>query len=163
MFHRYWVGQALSIVKVHEIAGSVEGTGGRVRYDVGDCQIAVQWFERDASGGDERRIFKVGLHSEHHPSVQHTFNSTELRLISRPSFASVGSAVHLEMRAIEPVGGVPLGIVQYKSRFSARLVHQARPNYRNVAYQMHAVQAEAPNQLWEISPASESAILVNCH
>jgi hypothetical protein len=31
----------------------------RERYDVGDLQIAVEWFERDVSGGDERRIFKL--------------------------------------------------------------------------------------------------------
>ena len=32
-------------------------SGGRVRYDVGDMEIEVQWYQRDISGGDERRIF----------------------------------------------------------------------------------------------------------
>ena len=39
--------------------GSVDGTGGRVRYDKGDAEIAVTWLQRDVSGGDERRTFKV--------------------------------------------------------------------------------------------------------
>ena len=29
-----------------------------MRYDPGDMEIEVEWFDRDVSGGDERRIFK---------------------------------------------------------------------------------------------------------
>ena len=43
------------MVKVHTTAGS----HGRVRYDAGDLEVAVEWFMRDVSGGDERRIFKA--------------------------------------------------------------------------------------------------------
>ena len=31
---------------------------GRVRYDAGDAEVEVEWFQRDISGGEERRIFK---------------------------------------------------------------------------------------------------------
>ena len=27
--------------------------------DPGDLEIAVEWFQRDVSGGDERRIFRA--------------------------------------------------------------------------------------------------------
>lgn len=43
-----------------------------------------------------------------------------------------------------------------------RLVNQARPNYHNVTYQVHNVQANLPAQLWEISAGTERAILDNC-
>ena len=39
---------------VHEKPGS----HGRVRYDAGDVEFEVQWYARDISGGEERRIFK---------------------------------------------------------------------------------------------------------
>jgi len=55
---QYWIGRALRIEKVFHQPGTVNGSGGRVRYDVGDAEIAVEWFERDISGGEERRIFK---------------------------------------------------------------------------------------------------------
>eukprot|EP00966_Prymnesium_polylepis_P336562 7391637-Prymnesium_polylepis.1 len=50
---QYWIGKATSC-KVHEADGSV----GRVRYSKGDLEITVEWYQRDISGGDERRIFK---------------------------------------------------------------------------------------------------------
>ena len=33
--------------------------GDASRYDPGDMEIEVEWFDRDVSGGDERRIFKA--------------------------------------------------------------------------------------------------------
>lgn len=147
------------MVKVHDVAGSVAGTGGRVRYDVGDCEVAVEWFERDESGGEERRVFRAGASAEN--GQIHTFNSTELRLISSP-LPAAGSAIQLEMLPLPPIGGVPLGTVQRDTRISPRLLGQSRPNYRNVVYRVHEVRAESPLQLWEISAGSESAILDHC-
>lgn len=118
---QYWVGRALRVVKVYTEPGSVAGTAGRARYDAGDCEIAVQWFQRDVSGGSERRTFKVWAADEEAGDAgpvdgeTYTFNSTELRLINTPS-ASAG-AIQLEMRPLPPVGGAPLNIVQ---RASAR-------------------------------------------
>ena len=71
-------------MKEHKEAGSV----GRVRYDVGDVEVAVEWFTRDISGGDERRVFKRWDVDEEAgdagPQVDkvYTFNSTELRMIN---------------------------------------------------------------------------------
>ena len=99
---QYWVGRALRVVKVYTEPGSVAGTVGRARYDAGDCEIAVQWFQRDVSGGSERRTFKVWAADEEAGDAgpvdgeTYTFNSTELRLINTPS-ASAG-AIQLEMR-----------------------------------------------------------------
>ena len=44
---RYWIGRATRVVKVYDTAGNVAGSGDRVRYDAGDCEIAVEWFERE--------------------------------------------------------------------------------------------------------------------
>lgn len=54
-----------------------------------------------------------------------------------------------------------MNVVQHV-RESPRLVGQTRPNYRNVVYHATGVQAESPNQLWEIAAGSERAILDNC-
>ena len=119
---QYWVGRALRVEKVYTEPGSVAGTAGRVRYDVGDCEIAVHWFQRDVSGGSERRTFKLWAADEEAADAgpvdgeTYTFNSTELRLINTPS-ASAG-AIQLEMRPLPGVGAVPLNIVQ---RASSRL------------------------------------------
>ena len=138
-----------------------------MRYDVGDLEIAVEWFERDSSGGDERRTFKAWAASEEAGDAgpaeghEYTFNSTELRLISR-SGLTAGNAIALEMCPLPPVGGVQLNIVQ---RSSARLSKQPRPGYRNptnVTYQATNVRADPPQQLWEISTGSERAALDNC-
>ena len=161
---RYWVGRALRVHTVFDQAGSVEGTGGRVRYDAGDCEIAIEWFQRDVSGGDERRTFKAWVADtatdDAGPLTGHTytFNSTELRLISTPS-TSAGAAMALEMRALPPVGGVPLHTV---ARSCARLASQPRPNYRNVVYQVHETRADPVEQMWEITTGSERVILDNC-
>ena len=114
---QYWVGRALRVEKVYTEPGSVAGTAGRVRYDVGDCEIAVHWFQRDVSGGSERRTFKLWATERRGGAADagpvdgetYTFNSTELRLINTPS-ASAG-AIQLEMRPLPGVGAVPLNIV----------------------------------------------------
>ena len=56
---QYWIGRAVALRPPFQTGGSVAGTGGRVRYDPGDMEIEVEWFDRDVSGGDERRIFKA--------------------------------------------------------------------------------------------------------
>ena len=90
-----------------------------MRYDKGDLEIEVEvWLQRDVSGGDERRTFRVwkateadeeaGQKADPGPEkgTAYTFNSTELR------------AVGLELERVLPVGGVdengvgvPLGVV----------------------------------------------------
>ena len=64
---QYWIGRAIAITKTYNEGGSVAGTGGRVRYDPGDMEIQIEWFQRDASGGDERRIFKASCLTLTHP------------------------------------------------------------------------------------------------
>lgn len=160
---QYWIGRALRVEKVYTEPGSIAGSAGRVRYDVGDCEIAVQWFQRDVSGASERRTFKVWAEDEEAGDAgpadgnTYTFNSTELRLINTPSAAA--GAIQLEMRPLPPVGAVPLNIVQ---RASSRLAQVPRPNYRNVAYQACEQRAPPPQQLYEISTGSERAVLDNC-
>ena len=164
---RYMIGRALRIVKIHTQMGSVAGTNGRVRYDPGDLEIAVEWFQRDASGGDERRIFRAWTPDRASGDVgpmeghEYTFNSTELRLISS-SGPAAGNAIALEMCPLPPLGGVPLNIVQTIARSSARLATQPRPNYTNVTYQATQVRADPPQQRWEISTGSERVVLDNC-
>mmetsp|Transcript_40826 Transcript_40826/g.87094 ORF Transcript_40826/g.87094 Transcript_40826/m.87094 type:complete len:126 (-) Transcript_40826:316-693(-) len=51
---QYWIGKAMRIEQVYDANGRV----GRTSYGPGDMEIAVEWFHRDVSGGDERRIFK---------------------------------------------------------------------------------------------------------
>ena len=68
--------------------------------------MEVEWFERDISGGEERRIFKAWKGDEElgdagpEAGKVYTFNSTELRML------------HVEMVPVPPVGGVPLATVQ---------------------------------------------------
>lgn len=113
-----------------------------------------------------RRTFKVWAADEEAGEAGpvagkvYTFNSVELRLIQTPG-ASQG-AIQLEMRPLPPVGGVPVGVVQYAQRLSARIAQLARPNYRNVSYHAQEVRAEPPEQLYEITSGSERAILDNC-
>jgi len=85
-----------------------------VRYDPGDLEIEVERFQRDAAGGDERRVFKAwtaGGEADDAPrrieGNEYTFNSTDLRLMSSAS-ANAGTAIALEMCPLPPVGGVPL-------------------------------------------------------
>lgn len=94
------------------------GTGGRVRYDKGDAEIAVTWLQRDVSGGDERRTFKVWAADNTETGDDgpvegetYSFNSTELRLIHNPE-AGPG-AVQLDMKLLPPVGNIPLGGAAY--------------------------------------------------
>lgn len=155
-------------MKVFDQAGSVAGSGGRVRYDVGDCEIAVEWFQRDVSGGDERRTFRAWTADEKTKDPgpkeghEYTFNSTELRLVSSSS-SSAGSAVTLEMQALPLVGGVLLHTVRNgATRSSKRTANQPRPNYKNVVYQVQQVRADPPEQMWEISAGSERVVLDNC-
>ena len=162
--HRYWVGRAKRIIKVYDKPGSVV----RVRYDKGYCEIEVEWCQRDESGGDERRIFKVWTADPKandpgpQPWVTYSFNSTELRLISNPE-AATGAAIQLEMQPLPPVGGVPLDVAQLgATRSSARVANQVRPNYRNVVCAKTTVHADPPKQMWEISSGSERAVLDNC-
>ena len=163
---QFWIGRALRVVHTYKDAGSVVGTGGRVRYDAGDVEIAVEWFERDISGGDERRIFKAWAADEETGNVgpvageKYTFNSTELRLLYNPS-AGPG-AIQLEMQPVDPA---PLDTVQHvAARGSARLMQLPRPDYtnRNVAYHVRQQSADPPDQLWELSTGSKRAILDNC-
>ena len=55
---QYWIGKVLPKWKVYEAPGNVAGSEGRVRYDKGDVEFEVQWYDRDISSGEERRIFK---------------------------------------------------------------------------------------------------------
>ena len=52
-------GKAKRILKVHKESGAVPGTS-RARYDAGDLEIEIEWYQRDISGGEERRTFKAG-------------------------------------------------------------------------------------------------------
>ena len=82
----YYVGRATGVKEWEE-----NGTNGRVIhvYDAGDLEIDVEWFCRDISGGDERRVFKKWIGE---PGKNYSFNSTELR------------AINLEMQFLAPVG-----------------------------------------------------------
>lgn len=125
----------------------------------------MEWFERDISGGEERRIFRArtseGNAVGNTGQEQHTFNSTELRLICNPG--GTPGSIQLQMQPIAPMGGTELGIIQHLARrASGRLAQVTRPNYRNITYAVHQIRAEAPEQLWEISAASERVILDNC-
>jgi len=140
---QYFMGRALRIEKVHDVAGNV----GRVRYDVGDLEIAVEWFQRDVSGGDERRIFKQWT-SPTEPDKTFTFNSTELR------------AIDVRMQLVPPLGGVPLDVVRRPPARGA--ANQARTNWRAVGIvrRVHEERATPPEQLWEVPAGEEIAILL---
>ena len=163
---RYWVGRATGL-SVYNEPGSVAGTGGRVRYDKGDAEIAVTWFQRDVSGGDERRTFKVWGADEDTGDAgpvdgkTYTFNSTELRLIYNPEAGP--NAIQLEMQQLPPVGTAPLNVVQHTAqRSSSRLTQIPRVDYRNVAYRVREQRADPPEELWEIAAGSERVILDHC-
>ena len=139
------------------------GTGGRVRYDKGDAETALTWLQRDVSGGDERRTFKVWAADNTETGDDwpvegetYSFNSTELRLIHNPE-AGPG-AVQLDMKLLPPVGNIPLGVVQHTvQRTSSRLAQVPR-----VAYHARPQRADPPDELWEITAGSERVILDNC-
>ena len=147
--------------------GSVAGTGGRVRYDKGDAEIDVIWFQRDVSGGDERRTFKVWATDEDTRDTgpvegkTYTFNSTELRLIY--NLEAGPNAIQLDMRLLPPVGAAPLNIIQHTAqRSSSRLASKSRVDYHNIAYQVREQRADPPEEMWEIAAGSERVILDNC-
>ena len=137
------------------------GTNGRVRYDAGDAEITIEWYERDLSGGDERRIFRRREGAKE--GEVYSFNSTELR------------AIHVPMQRLPPAGGVPLNVVCMEARPRRAAAEQAdaqrfqqmannplRANPRNVLFAVHEQRALPPEQLWEIPPADENLILNHC-
>jgi hypothetical protein len=118
-------------------------------------EIEIQWYQRDISGGDERRIFSVwkrvvdadGKVVDPGPveGEKYTFNSTELRMIN------------VEMQLIPPVGGVPLDVVRRGSTRSAAQV--ARQNWQGIAKRVQMQRADPPEALWEIPAGNERLVL----
>ena len=143
---QYWIGKAISCKK-HQVAGSV----GRVRYDKDDLEVTVEWYNRDISGGDERRIFKRWMRDEStgspgpEESTTYTFNSTQLR------------AIDVKMQPVQPVGGVPLEVVRQESRPIRAAAQAAGEAVRNILFIAHRQRAEPPEQLWEIPAGEDSA------
>ena len=74
----------------------------------------MEWFERDVSGGEERRIFRrwaADTETGDTGPVEgeaYTFNSTQLR------------AINIEMHLQQPVGGVLLQVVVRPARAVAQ-------------------------------------------
>ena len=153
---QYWIGRATGA----EVYKS-DGTEGRVRYNEGDAKVTVEWFERDLSGGDERRIFKLWDGAT--AGRTYTFNSTELRAIKIP------------MQLVPPVGGTPLNVVQQEARPRRAAAEHAdarqreqqqtnplRANPRGITSAVHEQRASPPEQLWEIPVGDEKRILEKC-
>lgn len=134
---QYWIGKALGIKKVHTDRGTI----GRNRYDPGDVEFAVRWYDRDVCGGDERRIFRV----ENHGVEGDSFNSTELR------------AINIPMQKVSLVGEVPLDVVAL--RLPTRAATRKHPHVRSA---LHEQRADPPQLLWEILPGDERCILDWC-
>lgn len=117
------------------------GTSGRVRYDKGHLELAVEWFSRDISGGDERRIFKrwsghddandVG---EEEAAHENTFNLTQLR------------AIDVKIQPVLPLGGVPLQVTGEEVRPTRRAATaiSAMERVRNILYTSHKQYATPP-------------------
>ena len=169
----YWIGRAISYKK-HEEAGSV----GRVRYDKGDLEITVEWYSRDISNGDERRIFKRWARDESiddpgpevtitsnpkspvllltscfpcwQENMTYTFNSTQLR------------SIDVKMQPVQPVGGVPLEVVRQEARPARAAAQAAIQAVRNIVFAAHRQRAAPPEQLWEAPASEESEILLHC-
>ena len=139
-------------MKRYTQAGSV----GRVRYDKGDAEVEVEWFHRDISGGDERRIFKRWARDvtagDPGPDEKttYTFNSTQLR------------SIDVKMQPVLPVGGVPLEEVREEARPVRRAAQAAGQFMRNVVYTARKQRAAPPEQLWEIPSSEKSEILLHC-
>lgn len=156
---QYWIGRATGIAKIHSTAGHVAGNA-RARYGKGDMEIAVEWFQRDISGGDERRIFTAwkrvvdadGKVVDEGPvkGKVYTFNSTELRMI------------HVEMQLVPPVGGVPLNEVRRTSSRTAKPTDRAHQNLAGVTKKVQTQRADPPNLLWEIPAGNERLVLGLC-
>lgn len=151
---QYWIGQALRVEKVHSTPCMV----GRTRYDAGDVEFAVAWFQRDVSGGEERRVFRrwvggmddsgSGADGFQEGSI-HTFNSTELR------------AINVTMQMVPPVGATLLDVVQ-RSRPQRGAAVRGNQNRRTMMNVVHEQRADPPELLWEIPEAEENAILTWC-
>ena len=90
---------------------------------------------------------------------KYTFNSTELR------------AINVSMQLVQPLGGVPLNVVQQEARPRRAAAEQAnarqreqqqsnplRANLRAVVSAVHEQCAVPPDQLWEIPTGDESRI-----
>mmetsp|Transcript_27876 Transcript_27876/g.63984 ORF Transcript_27876/g.63984 Transcript_27876/m.63984 type:complete len:155 (-) Transcript_27876:624-1088(-) len=133
----YWVEKAVRVHKVHMERGTV----GRTRFDAGDVEFLVHWYERDISGGDERRIFRARPNAM---SENHTFNSTELR------------AINIRMQELPMIGGATLDVVQRRQP-----PRRAAAN-NHVRMCMHEVRADPPELLWEIPAGDERLILDWC-
>ena len=157
---QYWIGKATRMTKCNA-PGSIAGTGGRVRYDASDFEVEVEWFHRDISGGDERRIFKRWVRDKSvddpgpEEGTKYTFNSTQLR------------AINVKMQPVLPVGGVPLEVVaeEVRLRRSPRVLDAAQAaigRLSNIIFSAHQQCAQPAEQLWEIPGGEESAILMHC-
>lgn len=155
---QYWVGKVLGVEKVHRERGSI----GRVRYDVGDVEFVVQWYQRDISGGDERRVFRLwkqreasdetGEKADAGPvaGTVYTFNSTELR------------AIDIEMQRLPTIGeqAEPPPATRGAPRAAAQ---RARGAWRSAIQRaVHEQRGDPPEILWEISAGSERLVLDNC-
>lgn len=157
---QYWIGRAVGIVREHTQGGTILGTGGRVRYDVGDLEVEVLWYERDVSGGDERRTFiarsDIQTDDEEAPPdrVKYTFNSSELRLIK------------VNMRPVEPLPGPQLQTIATRlarvRQQVERLGQYAPTHISGVVRAVHTQRATPPMQLWTIDSCDENLILGYC-
>ena len=118
--------------------------------------IEVQWFHRDISGGDERRIFRRWVADEEagdqgpEEGTKYTFNSVELR------------AIDVKMQPVLPLGGVPLETVAQEARPQRSAAAAAVEHIRNILFTAHRHRAQPAEQLWEIPAGEESAILLHC-
>ena len=160
------------------------GIGGRrERYDKGDMQIEVEWFQRDGnsagtrtlvgrclcsptsvrvprakvSGGDERRIFKPWAKDatarDAGPQEGVEYTFNSTEL----------RAIRLEMRPLPPVG-VALDVVRRgPARAAAQAAAQAlRAAIPHISRRVQQQHADPPEQLWEISAGSERQVLDKC-
>ena len=151
---QYWIGKAVGVPK--EYGPGESGSNGRTRYGPGDMEIEVQWFHRDISGGDERRIFRRWVADEEagdqgpEEGTKYTFNSVELR------------AIDVKMQPVLPLGGVPLETVAQEVRPQRSAAAAAVEHIRNILFTAHRHRAQPAEQLWEIPAGEESAILLHC-
>ena len=146
---QYWVGKVLGIQKIHTEGGTVEGvTGRRERYNEGDIEFRVEWYDRHESGGDERRIFSREHMDRQLCDYDFTFNSSELR------------AINLEMVQLPALDGPPLNVVQRQAPRGSAMAAQRK--FRHILCATTEVRADPPSTLWEISTGSEALVLLHC-
>ena len=149
-------GRRDALAHARDLTNQLEaGTIGRTRYDKGDAEIEVEWYHRDISGGDERRVFKRWARDEAagdpgpEETTTYSFNSTQLRRID------------VTMQPVQPVGGVPLEVVRVEAQPVRRSLRQAAAQFvRKVVYAARRQRATPPEQLWEIPAGEESLILL---